>query len=141
MTITAYQRQQITSMWWNGETSPTIAKELGLTRNTIMGIVTRGKLKRSPEAPPATNRGGNMRHDRPQPSLPHINGNVAPLAAYELPQRKAERNCLTCKWPLGTNLLEDGFFCGFPVTRGSYCQHHATIAYNNPLNYRRYRED
>lgn len=34
-----------------------------------------------------------------------------------------------CKWPVGDKLLEDGFFCGKKVQRGSYCALHGAMAY------------
>ena len=138
MTVTQYQRDQIAELWWNGSTSPHIAKELGVTRNTVMGLVTRAKLQRSPNAPLAThNRGGNFRRNRKQPSSPH-NGNVPdeePVRHQAPVQHRPEQHHVgTCKWPVGDNLLEDGFFCGEPAKRGYYCHQHARIAYNNPLN-------
>lgn len=141
MTVTQYQRDQIADLWWNGSTSPHIAKEVGVTRNTVMGLVTRAKLQRSPNAPLATHkRGGNFRRNRKPPSAAH-NGNVPDEVHRPQPvQHASEPHSAfgTCKWPVGDNLLEDGFFCGQPAKRGYYCQHHGAIAYNNPLNRKAY---
>jgi GcrA cell cycle regulator len=135
LTLSQHQRDLIADLWWNGSTSPTIARELGVTRNTVMGQVTRAKLQRSPNAPkPATHRGGNFRRDRPQPSPPH-NGNVPyqpvihPPVPYKPPPHHAYG--IRCVWPVGTNILEDDFYCGKETKRGNYCAEHGEIAYSN----------
>jgi hypothetical protein len=142
LTLNTDQRDQIAALWWEGETSPRISKELGITRNRVMGHVSRAKLKRSPTAKaPSRRGGGNHRKDRPQPSALLCNGNVPVVLDYKQVLNRTDTThpatTDTCKWPVGTNLLEDGFFCGAAAKRGPYCKHHAAIAYNNPLNYRR----
>jgi hypothetical protein len=131
MALSQDQRDRIAQLWWEGVTSPQISRDLGITRNTVMGIVTRAKLQRSPNAPLSHRGGGNHRKDRPQPSPP--NGNIPTLVTYKHLLQRPEPSLATgtCKWPMGTDLLQDDFFCGQQIQRGSYCKHHANIAYNN----------
>lgn len=60
MVWTADQTKRIRSMWLDGQTAATIALELGVTRNAVIGKIDRIKLLRKPRVrKPRKPRNGN----------------------------------------------------------------------------------
>ena len=136
-------------LWLGGNHSAReIANELGVTRQAVMGKVIRLKLPK---------RGRSVLWQRP-PSKPRVkkervvvkkvralkewvpkeNTLRVRVARVRVVQevtpkepRKIRINCTTCKWPIGTDLLAEGYFCGAVVTGGSYCLEHGKIAYRD----------
>ena len=120
-----------------------IAAEIGVSRNAVIGKLTRLSLTRDKKvkAPPrkaaaaARGRGGNpaprfraqlikVLASEPEPSAadaPIHNGHTCSL--YELSKEK-------CRWPISTPGADDFCFCGNPPVDGlPYCPGHTRLAY------------
>jgi len=123
-----------------------IAAEIGVSRNAVIGKLTRLNLTRDKKvkAPPrkaaaaaaaAKGRGGSpvprfraqlirVLGSEPEPSAadaPIHNGHTCSL--YELSKEK-------CRWPISTPGAEDFCFCGNPPVDGlPYCPGHTRLAY------------
>lgn len=97
-----------------GLSAAQIAKELGVTRNTIIGRCSRASIPLQAQGgrPPSTAL-GLAGPDTPEPlSLP-------------TPTRASH-----CQYPIG-DPKEPGFhFCGQPKAQGSYCQEHFELCHN-----------
>jgi GcrA cell cycle regulator len=115
-----------------------IADRIGVSRNAVIGKISRLNLKRDKAAGPARKdprdprRRGGLRLRRVilksvtvdeavQPEMPVHNGHTCSL--FEL-------NAATCRWPLSTPGAADFCFCGnLPVEGLPYCLGHSRLAY------------
>lgn len=73
-------------------------------------------------------RGGKVNVYRLKQDVGHIEIET-PESVEPLRLRLDQLTAFTCRWPLGDPREEDFGFCGIRTHRGSYCQHHAKIAY------------
>jgi len=131
-------------LWDSGLSAAQIAKELacGLTRNAVIGKVTRLGLSGSPKRP-STGRPVRVRKpifrrvSRVQTALAQVAEKETIEADVEcsiipLHQRRTllELTELTCKWPVGHPGDTDFHFCGGPSLVGfPYCAAHSRKAY------------
>jgi len=167
MSWTDERVEQLKKMWLDGLSASQIAGELanGITRNAVIGKVHRlglsGRVK-SP-APASTRPRPKAPEDEERaPILPVSHGNLA-LAAEVRPSPApapaprasgddvvipiCERVSIMelresmCRWPLGDPTSSDFRYCGakMQIGLGTYCAHHARIAYQ-PAQDRRNRE-
>ena len=115
-----------------------IADRIGVSRNAVIGKISRLNLKRDKAAGPARKdprdprRRGGLRLRRVilksvtvdeavQPEMPVHNGHTCSL--FEL-------SAQTCRWPLSTPGAADFCFCGnLPVDGLPYCLGHSRLAY------------
>jgi GcrA cell cycle regulator len=122
-----------------------IAAAIGVSRNAVIGKLTRLNLTRDKKvkAPPrkaaaataARGRGGNgvsrlraqlikvltLEHEPSASGAPIHNGHTCSL--YELSKER-------CRWPISTPGAEDFCFCGNPPVEGlPYCAGHTRLAY------------
>jgi GcrA cell cycle regulator len=115
-----------------------IADRIGVSRNAVIGKISRLNLKRDKAAGPARKdprdprRRGGLRLRRVilksvtvdeavQPEMPVHNGHTCSL--FEL-------SAQTCRWPLSTPGAADFCFCGnLPVEGLPYCLGHSRLAY------------
>ena len=116
-----------------------IADRIGVSRNAVIGKISRLNLKREKaaglarkDAVPGAPRRGGLRLRRiilksvtvdeaVQPETPIHNGHTCSL--FEL---SAE----TCRWPITTPGADDFCFCGNPPVEGlPYCPGHSRLAY------------
>ncbi len=119
-----------------------IAREIGVTRNAVIGKIHRLGLSRARAAPPGAERTAS-RTRRPavlmQRRLLRALYRQAPEPAAEAPAGAADHCSLldltkgSCRWPISDPGAEDFCFCGSHSVRGlSYCAGHARIAYRRP---------
>ena len=116
-----------------------IADRIGVSRNAVIGKISRLNLKREKAAGPVRKdaardprgRGGlRLRRiilravtveDAVQPEAPIHNGHSCSL--FEL-------SAQTCRWPISTPGAADFCFCGNPPVEGlPYCPGHSRLAY------------
>ena len=121
-------------LWEQGVSSGLIAKELGCTRNAIIGKVHRLKLStREPkmmvnsENPlPEVCRIRNtvyMKSNIPPPEMPFEPSPIGGVSLMELEPHH-------CRFIVGSS--EDGLalYCGEPKHYGSYCDYHGRLCYH-----------
>lgn len=100
----------------HGQTSDEIAAHLGTTRNAVLGLAHRRDILLDSGRVYARNR------FKPHP-LP-ADETWAPLRpSTPSPTRKQ------CCWPVGEATGSNQQYCGGPRARGSYCTHHAAMAF------------
>ena len=133
-----------------------IAREIGVTRNAVIGKMYRLGLSQPKDvvgrqleqrhaarlARPTTARTWRPKHPRLNISAQH----EMPIAAFPRPQPRAEdipiyngRGCTLlelsqgkCRWPISNPGAEDFCFCGNEPVKGlPYCLGHARIAYRS----------
>ncbi|GEO79939.1 GcrA family cell cycle regulator [Pararhodospirillum oryzae] len=101
--------EQLKRLWAEGLTTGEIGKELGVSKNAVVGKAHRLGLKSRPSP---IKRGA--KEAKPEPKI----RSLVDLSAH------------TCRWPIG-DPRDPGFhFCGKPTLPGKpYCAEHAAIAY------------
>lgn len=109
--------QRLEELWAKGTSASAIGKDLGVSKNAVIGKSRRLKL---PARPSPIVRAGEKKKP--------VTG-----ATPKEKQRITDIIELTahlCRWPFGNPDEEDFYFCGKAVVPGKpYCQEHSDIAY------------
>lgn len=147
-TLNDYEAKLV-KLWNEGKSAGEIAKELHVTRNTIMGKIWRLR-----------NKGvGIEKHERTntrgKDKKPRVRRSPAPLLDLIFKRQKEEKigevikheepfitNSLnirfkdlrnhSCRYVINDGRPENFIFCGAPKERGAYCEAHASICYTPP---------
>jgi GcrA cell cycle regulator len=138
-TWTPHRIEELKRLHEAGYTCSQIASEIDVTRNAVIGKISRLGLTRPPGA--VTHRG------RPpashQPRTRRTQHRIFNLLRAQVPSRgedayvsEGPRTSLfelspqNCRWPLGSPGADDFGFCGSePVAGFPYCPRHARMAY------------
>lgn len=156
MTWTEMTKEQrveaIRPLWMRGDSAGMIAREFGVTRSVIIGLVHRNlkgirpgqpssslRRRRSPSPPLAPSLNsmkprpvGRPRKDSPPP-LPR----PAPIVVADLPQTGTvdflDRRSGQCAYPMWPATESIGLCCGRPASEGSsYCPEHHRLCRVKP---------
>ncbi|MDD3669503.1 MAG: GcrA family cell cycle regulator [Alphaproteobacteria bacterium] len=115
MTWTDDKIKQLKKLWQKGRTTAQIARELGLSKNSIIGKIHRMDLT-----------------SRPSPIKKKA---VIVKAATKTQARQMgllDLKSNSCRWPIGDPDEPDFHFCGQQVATGKpYCPEHCKIAYTS----------
>jgi len=158
MAWTTEMIEGLKKMWKGGLTTNEIAKELGVSKNSIVGKVHRLNLTSRPS--PIKKKDGEdeievvqtetvvVAVEEEQKPQKKSKKESAPSKAFEpeampLPVEAElkKRRCIklseldshTCRWPIGDPKDDHFCFCGNKVRAGqTYCDEHAAIAYVKP---------
>lgn len=119
-----------------------IAAEIGVSRNAVIGKLSRLSMMREKAGPgPARRHAAKEREPRARSSLKRriiLNALSDPLpeAVAEKPIHNGhccslfELSAQTCRWPISTPGAPDFCFCGNPPLEGlPYCPGHSRLAY------------
>lgn len=136
---------KLRQMWTEGKTATEIAKELGVTKNSIVGKVHRlcltarpSPIKSKDEEPVEK---AEVEKEIPEEAEENVEVVAEPVESVkpEKTEKKHKSSCHvklveldshTCRWPLGDPRDEDFCFCGKKVRMGqTYCEEHANMAY------------
>jgi GcrA cell cycle regulator len=129
--------EDLKSLFEAGRTCSQIAREIGVTRNAVIGKLSRLGLSRPRgengiPRPPRPREGALQRQVR---ILKILRARME-LPAAEEPIGDGQRCSLfelspqNCRWPIGTPGTGDFAFCGNATAEGfSYCPGHARMAY------------
>ena len=136
---------KLRQMWTEGKTATEIAKELGVTKNSIVGKVHRLCLTARPSTIKSKDEEPVEKVEVEKEIPEEVEENVEVVAEPvesvkpEKTEKKHKSNCHvklveldshTCRWPLGDPRDEDFCFCGKKVRMGqTYCEEHANMAY------------
>ena len=133
-----------------GYTCLQISREIGVTRNAVIGKLNRLGLTTGPRVKRAR-EGGSERTQHPRPmtqrrilravhaATPSVDGATAVpvVVASSAPCALLELTHAKCHWPIGGADARDFSFCGNAVVAGlSYCAGHARMAYRAPARRR-----
>ncbi len=135
-------------MWKQGLTTNEIAKQLGVSKNSIVGKVHRLNLTARPS--PIKKKEDSAQD--PQKMAPEsadtktavkkITINPVEIKKTAMAATGKDSGCLkltdldnhTCRWPMGDPRDDNFCFCGKKVRSGqTYCEEHAAIAYVKPI--------
>jgi len=134
-------------MWKQGLTTNEIAKQLGVSKNSIVGKVHRLNLTARPS--PIKKKEDNT-PDLPKTAQENADTKtvvkkitINPVEIKTtMPAAGKDNGCLkltdldnhTCRWPMGDPRDDNFCFCGKKVRTGqTYCEEHAAIAYVKPV--------
>jgi GcrA cell cycle regulator len=148
-TWTTERVQQLQQYVTAGLTCSEIAAEIGVTRNAVIGKISRLGLStgRSRGAIPGRMRAARTRAPARPSRMARVLRAVAAVAPAELivvteaPPIESARRCPLldlaadeCRWPLGDPGKADFGFCGNDAIAGfSYCAGHLRMAYRVPV--------
>lgn len=137
-------------MWKQGLTTNEIAKNLGVSKNSIVGKVHRLNLTARPspikkkDELPTEELKTEKENDTLKAAAKAVKKiTINPIEIKQLPleNNKVVSSCLklteldnhTCRWPLGDPRDDNFCFCGKKVRGGqTYCEEHSAIAYVKP---------
>ena len=109
--------RQLKDLWAEGISASAIGREIGVSKNSVIGKSRRLGLEA-----------------RPSPIVPA--GKKNPRTARPKPREKArisdviQLTSQMCRWPFGNPDEDDFYFCGKSVVPGKpYCEEHCAIAY------------
>lgn len=107
--------KQLKKLWVKGKSTIEIAKELGMSKNSVIGKVHRLDLTARPS--PIKKKQG-------------VQKAVRPVLSDKC--RLMDLRTNTCRWPIGDPSDDDFHFCGHPTTTGKpYCPEHCKAAYTS----------
>jgi GcrA cell cycle regulator len=149
-TWTTDRVEQLKSHFEAGLTCREIAASIGVSRNAVIGKLSRLQLTRSPAvSEPRPNR---TARERSRKSIPRLQYQVLQAVYEEAPPLHEEPivsenrcsllelNDQRCRWPIGTPGAEDFHFCGNTPAEGvSYCSGHTRLAYRPGTRPRMFR--
>jgi GcrA cell cycle regulator len=145
------QLRELQAKQWSGSR---IAAELRLTRNQVIGKLTRLGLRCTSQPPTHSGRNparkahpfkrkpkkmaGTVRYGEPEMMAKRFELADLPLEPLPASRRSIfELTEETCRWPIGDPQSSNFFFCGDRSIEGfPYCGHHTRMAYE-PLQSRR----
>lgn len=129
--------EQLKALWRLGWSASQISRQLGVTRNAVIGKVHRLALPARPAPPPRPRRApaarpGPREHAARTPAV-----RIEPVdwsAVRALEEAPGEATLLTlgphmCKWPIGDPANEGFTLCGRARATGPYCAVHGRVAY------------
>lgn len=133
-------------MWNNGKTGAEIAKEVGKTRNSVMGLLQRLRIKGFLQYKKTADRNDEqIIHkivlSRKNKQVTIADARLPITKPIVLPRKKLmkppgitllELNIDTCRYILDTPQFEKVFYCGEQVEHGSYCAKHGALCYVKP---------
>jgi GcrA cell cycle regulator len=158
MTWTDERTDRLTQLFEDDWSASMIARDIGVTRNAVIGKLHRLGLVR-PKRPLSTNPDAvyrRMHRNKPghKPKLPPVYPRVRkspterirvvragrmPKVEYNAPVAflEALRPCsfweltpTTCRWPYGDPGMPEFHFCGGFVWDKTYCKHHHALAHS-----------
>lgn len=151
MAWTTEMIDSLKQMWKRGLTTNEIAKELGVSKNSIVGKVHRLNLTARPspikkKEEEIASENVDVIEKETKSSKQIAKESVKPAKPQKVvttaPEVKVHKNtCIklseldshTCRWPIGDPKDDNFCFCGRKVRAGqTYCDEHSAIAYVKP---------
>lgn len=147
--------EELKSLWQTGLTTSEIAKQLGVSKNSIVGKVHRLSLSGRPSPikkkeevqEPVVSKAKKERNikqpellvEEPLEKVELIEENIEIIETKAPCEEKNEVSSITrltdldnhtCRWPIGDPRDENFHFCGKKIKTGqTYCDEHAAVAY------------
>lgn len=139
MAWTPERIEELTQLWNAGHSASTIGKQLGVSKNAVVGKAHRLKLPARP-SPIRRKAKSPTPARKPAPSL--TPPAATPAAAVAVPVREQAKprpplirpsalpSPRKCQWPIGDPTKPDFHFCGASAVPGKpYCDDHCAVAY------------
>lgn len=137
---------KLRQLWDKGITTNDIAKELGLSKNSVVGKVHRLNLDSRPSPIKKKEEEKNILEEG-EKALSSDTTVKQPVHGFKTSEnlsstdqnkntciKLSELDSHTCRWPIGDPKDDNFCFCGKKVRAGqTYCDEHAAIAYVKPI--------
>ena len=125
MSWTEDKIKDLTRLWDSGYSASAIGKQIGMSKNAVIGKAHRLGLRARPSpikrSAPKPVLAPQARLETPKPE---------PMPVRMPPPRRAHVRGAKCLWPIGDPNDQDFHFCGEPATPGKpYCTEHCAKAY------------
>lgn len=146
-TWTTDRVEQLKSHFEAGLTCREIAASIGVSRNAVIGKLSRLQLTRGPAV--SEPRPNKTARERSRKSIPRLQYQVLQSVYENAPPLQeepivSENRCSLlelskkkCRWPIGTPGAEDFCFCGNAPLKGRpYCSGHTRLAYRPGSHHR-----
>ena len=118
MSWTTDKIKQLKKLWSKGKSTVEIAKELGMSKNSVIGKAHRLELEARPSP------------IKKKEEAIHVTKTVKKKTVEKCKLMDLKNN--TCRWPIGDPENEDFHFCGKQTTTGKpYCPEHCKAAYTS----------
>jgi GcrA cell cycle regulator len=138
-------KNKLRELWAGDLSASLIGKEMGLTKNSIIGAANRMKLPPRVTPPAFTARSGVLKKQEQPVNISAVEPQERPVEDVQTPApvvaAKLKRilytpgnaTMKTCRFPSGDPKKSDFRFCGRPTVTGkSYCLACCNIAYIKP---------
>ncbi len=117
MAWTTEKIKQLKKLWNKGKSTVEIGKELGISKNAVVGKVHRLELEARPSPIKKP-----VKTTRPKKTEPESKTHIGLL----------DLKMNSCRWPIGDPKDADFHFCGATTSTGKpYCPEHCKIAYTS----------
>ena len=117
MIWTDEKTEQLKAMWAEGASASAIGREIGVSKNSVIGKARRLSLEARPS--PIV----RVKKKKPRVPKPKVRERARISDVIQLTSQM-------CRWPFGNPDEEDFYFCGRTVALGKpYCEEHCSIAY------------
>ncbi len=121
MAWTAEKIKQLKKLWLKGKSTVEIGKELGISKNAVVGKVHRLELAARPSP---------IKRETKKSTLPKQRVIKKDLKPQNITLMDLKLN--SCRWPIGDPKDDDFHFCGADsVTGKPYCAEHCKLAYTS----------
>lgn len=121
MSWTPEKIKQLKKLWQKGKSTVEIGKELGMSKNAVVGKVHRLGLDSRPSPIKKVNEAPAKKTNKVQ--LPEKTHGIMTLLDLKMN---------SCRWPIGEVKDENFHFCGKECQTGKpYCPEHCKIAYTS----------
>jgi|SRR5690554_988377 len=141
MAWTPERIEELTRLWNAGLSASAIGKQLGVSKNAVVGKAHRLKLPARP-SPIRRKAKSTTPARKPAPTLSPTTATTAPAEAPSVPIKEEPKprppmvrtrelpSPRKCQWPIGDPTKPDFHFCGAEaVPSKPYCEEHCAIAY------------
>ena len=116
MTWTAEKIKQLKKLWSKGKSTVEIGRELGISKNAVVGKVHRLELSARPSP---------IKKDKAPKTVKKTTVKQENISLLELKLN-------SCRWPIGEPKDADFHFCGKDTVTGKpYCAEHCKLAYTS----------
>ena len=123
MTWTAEKIKQLKKLWLKGKSTIEIGKELGISKNAVVGKVHRLELAARPSPIKRTEKTKSTNSAAKKTVKKELKPKNITLMDLKLN---------SCRWPIGDPSDDDFHFCGADTVTGKpYCSEHCKIAYTS----------
>lgn len=120
MVWTAEKIKLLKKLWLKGKSTIEIGRELGMSKNAVVGKVHRLELAARPSPIKKSQKQADGKQKQGKPVLKQTKISLMDL------------KLTSCRWPMGDPKDDDFHFCGADTVTGKpYCSEHCKIAYTS----------
>jgi hypothetical protein len=122
--MTEEKRQQIVSMWQDGIAASKIGDKIGISRNSVIGVVHRLRASGADLSRHSENRVVKKKAKKTE-SI------ILKMGAVEMPEgiTLLELKYMSCRYIVSEEKAATVLYCGKHIDKASYCKDHYKLCY------------